>query len=171
MFQEAGHWASSEVRSEICSLSCLSIDLTIEQSENIAIACFLVVSLSSCCWPAGVCSGFEEGRYWANYVQNFSHAPKRWPRPSLMHSWRVSCPDPTPKRGLVNLDRFLDLAHSVGACRHCSNKTNLGSDWPWARLCAGQPFKFIQQAMALCIPAVGSGDETILKIAWQRRLF
>ena len=28
------------------------VDSTLEQSENVTIACFLVVSSSSCCWPA-----------------------------------------------------------------------------------------------------------------------
>ena len=39
-------------------------------------------------------------------------------------------PRPHPKkgeRGLVNLDRFLGLTGSVGARRHCSRGTNLGS--------------------------------------------
>ena len=41
-------------------------------------------------------------------------------------------PRPHPlrgKRGLVNLDRFLGLAGSVCAHRHCCTETNLGSDW------------------------------------------
>ena len=41
-------------------------------------------------------------------------------------------PRPHPlrgKRGLVNLDRFLGLAGSVCARRHCCTETNLGSDW------------------------------------------
>ena len=41
-------------------------------------------------------------------------------------------PRPHPKkgeRGLVNLDRFLGLAGSVGARRHGSGQTNLRSDW------------------------------------------
>ena len=43
----------------------------------------------------------------------------------------VSCPDPIPKggKGSVNLDRFLGLAGSVGACQHGSGETNLRSDW------------------------------------------
>ncbi len=76
----------------------------------------------------------------------------------LPYDHLVSCPDPTlkeGKKGLVNLDRFLGLAGSVCARRHCSTEINLGSDWSWARLCAGRQFKFIQLAMALCIPAVG----------------
>ena len=50
-------------------------------------------------------------------------------------------PRPHPKkgeRGLVNLDRFLGLAGSVGACRHYSCETNLESDWSLVRLRAGQ---------------------------------
>ena len=41
-------------------------------------------------------------------------------------------PRPHPKKGervLVNLDRFLGVAGSVGARRHGSGQTNLGSDW------------------------------------------
>ena len=67
-------------------------------------------------------------------------------------------PRPHPKKGerdLVNLDHFLGLAGSVGACRHCSSETNFESDWSLARLRAGRHFKFIQQAIALCIPVIG----------------
>ena len=65
---------------------------------------------------------------------------------------RSLVPRPHPKkgeRGLVNLDRFLGLAGSVGARRHYGSETNLESDWSLARLRAGRQFKFIQQAMAL----------------------
>ena len=35
-----GYQALSEAKDEVCSLSCLVVDLTLEQSENIAIAHF-----------------------------------------------------------------------------------------------------------------------------------
>ena len=50
------------------------------------------------------------------------------------HTSLVPRPHPQGgKRGLVNLDHFLDLAGSVCAHRHCGNETNHGSDWSWAR--------------------------------------
>ena len=61
-------------------------------------------------------------------------------------------PRPHPKkgeRGLVNLDRFLGLAGSLGARRHGSGQINLRSDWSGGHGRAGRRFKFIQQAMAL----------------------
>ena len=78
--------------------------------------------------------------------------------PAHVHNPPSLMPRPHPKkgeRGLVNMDCFLGLAGSVGVRQYCSSEINLGSDWSLAQLHAGWRFKFIQQAMALWIPAVG----------------